>query len=178
MEKKRGCSTSRGSEIMKTAVYPVDTPLGTMLVHEEGERPVDVTFYGEIQEREHGESPPPPTIATLIQAIYRYFQGEDTDVTYAEGLLDTLEATPFERSVLLEVISIPRGETASYGEVAERAGFPGAARAVGNVMRSNPFPIVIPCHRVIKADGSLGGYGGQEHLKARLLRLEGVDIAG
>lgn len=161
---------------MKADAYPVHTPLGTMLVHEEGERPVDLAFSGEIQGSEHGESPPPPTVATLMQAIDRYFQGEETDVTYAEGLLDTLEATPFERSVLLEVLNIPRGETASYGEVAERAGFPGAARAVGNVMRSNPFPILIPCHRVIKADGSLGGYGGQEHLKVQLLRFEGVDM--
>ena len=160
---------------MKAAVYPVDTPLGTMLVHEEGERPVYLMFSGVIQGYEQGESPPPPTVDTLIRAIDRYFQGEDTDVTYAKGLIDTLEVTLFERSVLLEVISIPRGETASYGEVAERAGFPGAARAVGNVMRSNPFPILIPCHRVIKADGSLGGYGGQEHLKVQLLRFEGVE---
>jgi methylated-DNA-[protein]-cysteine S-methyltransferase len=163
--------------MIKTVVYPVDTPLGTMLIHEEKEVPVDLTFSGEIQGLEHGEYPPPPMVTTLMQAIEQYFQGEDPDTTYAEKLLANMEVTPFERSVLIEVINIPRGETASYGEVAARAGFPRAARAVGNVMRSNPFPVIIPCHRVIKGDGSLGGYGGYEHLKARLLRSEGVEVA-
>jgi methylated-DNA-[protein]-cysteine S-methyltransferase len=70
---------------------------------------------------------------------------------------------------------IPYGETASYGEVAIMAGSPGAARAVGTAMSRNPISLVIPCHRVIRADGSIGGYGNGTagiHLKRRLLDLE------
>ena len=160
----------------KTAVYTVETPMGTVHVHGDGEMPVYLTFSEDTPGLEQDESPPPAEVGSLIQAVVRYFRGWDTDVSYAAGLLDSLGATSFERAVLLEVINIPRGETASYGEIAERAGHAGAARAVGNVMRSNPFPIIIPCHRVIRSDGSLGGYGGREHLKARLLRFEGIDV--
>jgi len=71
-----------------------------------------------------------------------------------------LEVGDFERRVLEELSRVPYGTTVSYGELASAAGHPGAARAVGNVMRSNPVMIVAPCHRVIGADGSLRGYGG------------------
>ncbi len=85
-----------------------------------------------------------------------------------------LRAPRFQRRVLEEVTAIPYGETASYGEIARRAGNPRAARAVGAVMRSNPLPIIVPCHRVIGHDGSLVGFGGGLELKAALLRSEGV----
>jgi methylated-DNA-[protein]-cysteine S-methyltransferase len=161
----------------KTAVYSVETPLGTMVVHTERAMPVYLTFLGHFDGCERGAYPAPPAVAALMQAVELYFRGGDPGTACAEELLDNMEVTPFERSVLLEVINIPYGETASYGEVAARAGYPRAARAVGNVMRTNPFPVIIPCHRVIKGDGNLGGYGGAEHLKSHLLRFEGVEIA-
>lgn len=90
--------------------------------------------------------------------------------------LDTdLRATaPFARRVLEELARVPYGETTTYGALAERVGAPRAARAVGTVMNRNALPIVLPCHRVVGANGSLTGYGGGLHVKEHLLRLEGV----
>jgi len=82
--------------------------------------------------------------------------------------------TDFERSVWAELVKIPYGQTLSYGEIAARLGRPGASRAVGRANGANPIAIVVPCHRVIGADGSLTGYAGGIDIKERLLRLEGV----
>ena len=81
----------------------------------------------------------------------------------------------FRARVLKAVRSIPRGRVATYGDIAELAGAPGAARAVGNVMRACGDPSV-PCHRVIAAAGGLGGYGGYLERKRQLLRAEGVEV--
>lgn len=83
-----------------------------------------------------------------------------------------MEELNFTEKVLLVVQNIPKGETKSYSEVAQLAGSPRAARAVGNIMKHNVYPH-IPCHRVIKADGSLGGYNGLQGKKEALLREEG-----
>jgi methylated-DNA-[protein]-cysteine S-methyltransferase len=82
------------------------------------------------------------------------------------------EGTPFQHLVWNELRKIPFGETASYGEIAARIGRPGAARAVGAANGRNPLPIVVPCHRVIGADGSLTGFGGGIENKAWLLDHE------
>ncbi len=79
----------------------------------------------------------------------------------------------FRRAVMEETLRIPAGQTRSYGWLAERVGSPRAARAVGRVMATNPLPFVVPCHRVVASDGSLGGYGAGLALKEALLRLEG-----
>ena len=83
-----------------------------------------------------------------------------------------LEGTPFQLQVWKALLRIPYGETRSYGEIARAVGRPKAARAVGMANHSNPVAIVVPCHRVIAGDGSLGGYAGGLGLKSRLLRLE------
>jgi methylated-DNA-[protein]-cysteine S-methyltransferase len=85
--------------------------------------------------------------------------------------------TEFERQVWREVATIGYGETRSYAEVAARIGGGAVARAVGMATAANPVPIVIPCHRVIGADGGLVGYGGGLEVKAALLRLEGARLA-
>lgn len=85
----------------------------------------------------------------------------------------------FSRKALQVCAKIPYGKTMSYGEVAARAGAPGAARAAGSAMGSNPFAIIVPCHRVIAAGGKIGGYGRSPEavpMKRRLLRMEGVEI--
>jgi methylated-DNA-[protein]-cysteine S-methyltransferase len=82
--------------------------------------------------------------------------------------------TGFRRAVMEEVMRIPTGQTLSYGAVAERVGYPRAARAVGRVMATNPLPLVVPCHRVVGSNGSLTGYGGGLHVKEALLRAEGA----
>ena len=84
--------------------------------------------------------------------------------------------TEFQRAVWTALRAIPYGETISYGELARRLGRPRAARAVGTANGRNPIPIVIPCHRVVGADGSLVGYGGGLDIKRRLLELEGVRV--
>lgn len=82
--------------------------------------------------------------------------------------------TPFRRAVLEECACIPAGETRSYGWLAGRVGRPRAARAVGRVMATNPWPLFVPCHRVVGGDGSLHGYGGGLPMKDALLRAEGA----
>lgn len=84
----------------------------------------------------------------------------------------------FQRQVLQAAMNIPRGQVATYGQVAARLGKPKAARAVGRALGTNPLPIVIPCHRVVGSDGQLTGYIGGLAAKAQLLRLEGLQVQG
>lgn len=83
-----------------------------------------------------------------------------------------LRVTEFERQVYLVVSAIPHGETRTYKWVAERIGRPNAVRAVGRALNRNPLPILVPCHRVVKSNGELGGYKFGLELKRRLLELE------
>jgi methylated-DNA-[protein]-cysteine S-methyltransferase len=84
-----------------------------------------------------------------------------------------LRVAPFHADVLAQLARVPYGETETYGALAAKAGRPGAARAVGTVMNRNPIPIVLPCHRIVGANGSLTGYAGGLDVKLRLLQLEG-----
>ncbi|ABG03868.1 methylated-DNA--protein-cysteine methyltransferase [Rubrobacter xylanophilus DSM 9941] len=90
--------------------------------------------------------------------------------------LDLERMTPFQRRVMRVVRGIPRGEVRPYGWVAREAGSPGASRAVGNVMARNPVPLLVPCHRVVRGDGTPGDYGFSPREKVRLLREEGVPL--
>ena len=102
---------------------------------------------------------------------------------YLHGARTTFEletapaGTTFQRRVWQGLTEIPYGEAISYGELARRIGMPGAARAVGQANGANPIPIVIPCHRVIAADGSIGGFSSGLGIKRQLLSLERVQIA-
>lgn len=110
-----------------------------------------------------------------LKVFGEYFRGERVNF---EGQIDLTGKSDFARTILLACRRIPYGETRSYGWLAEDAGRPKAARAVGNVLARNPLPLVIPCHRVIKADGTLGGFSapGGLALKAGLLQLEGIRV--
>ena len=88
--------------------------------------------------------------------------------------VDLRGAAPFAQQVLDELARVPYGHTTTYGALAAKVGAPRAARAVGMVMNRNPIPIVLPCHRVVGANGSLTGYAGGLDVKERLLRLEGA----
>ncbi|MGR8007288.1 methylated-DNA--[protein]-cysteine S-methyltransferase [Streptomyces hypolithicus] len=106
--------------------------------------------------------------AEAVQQLDAYFAGE-----LREFALDlSLEGTPFQRSVWAQLQQIPYGETWSYGELAERLGNPAASRAVGLANGKNPVGIIVPCHRVIGAGGSLTGYGGGLERKRQLLAFE------
>jgi methylated-DNA-[protein]-cysteine S-methyltransferase len=90
--------------------------------------------------------------------------------------LDWTGITPFRRAVMEECARIPIGATLTYGELAAKVGKPRSARAVGRVMATNPFPLLVPCHRVLGSDRTLHGYGGGLPMKAALLRAEGVMV--
>lgn len=107
----------------------------------------------------------------IRRELDEYFDGKKVEFATPVQLL---EGTPFQRSVWEELRRIPYGTVLSYGDVARRIGRPGGSRAVGQANKRNPIPLVIPCHRVVAADGGLGGFGGREELKVRLLELEGV----
>jgi len=108
--------------------------------------------------------------APVVAQIGDYFAGE----RQAFDLEIAPEGTPFQRQVWRQLGKIPYGETRSYGEIAARLGRPKGARAAGGAIGSNPIVVVIPCHRVIGADGSLTGFGSGLPVKRKLLRLEGV----
>jgi len=112
--------------------------------------------------------------AALAERLRRGAEGQDAGFTAEE--LDVTDGTPFQQAVWRVLLEIPCGETRSYAWVAHRIGLPRAARAVGRAVASNRLPIVVPCHRVIGADGGLHGFGGGLPLKAALLRAEGVTI--
>jgi methylated-DNA-[protein]-cysteine S-methyltransferase len=113
-----------------------------------------------------------PGLVPLVESISRYLAGEDVDLP--TDLLDRSCCSPFQWTVLMAERSIPRGFVTSYSNLAAQAGRPRAQRAVGSALASNPFPLVIPCHRTVRRDGSLGGYGGGLPMKRALLHLEGV----
>lgn len=104
----------------------------------------------------------------LTRALERYFRGE----LRAFDLPLAPEGSPFQRKVWRALCRVPYGATVSYGELARRIGRPGASRAVGRANATNPISVVIPCHRVIGADGTLTGYGGGLKRKQKLLDLE------
>jgi methylated-DNA-[protein]-cysteine S-methyltransferase len=112
-----------------------------------------------------------PVMVKLIQEFDKYFSGAHTDFTVP---LDLRRGTPFQRRVWDELRRIPYGRTVSYRHVAEAIGDSYASRAVGSANKANSIPILIPCHRVVKSDGSLGGYDSGVQIKMRLLELEGA----
>ncbi|MEY3165067.1 MAG: methylated-DNA--protein-cysteine methyltransferase [Actinomycetota bacterium] len=108
------------------------------------------------------------------QELREYFAGRRRTFTVK---LD-LEGTEFQRKAWQAMRKIPFGETISYGDQARKVGKPKAYRAVGSANGKNPIPIIVPCHRVLASDGSLGGYSLGLSMKRRLLALEGVSVAG
>jgi methylated-DNA-[protein]-cysteine S-methyltransferase len=111
------------------------------------------------------------TVDTARRQLDEYFDGRRDSF---ELDVDLRGAAPFARQVLDALALVPYGQTTTYGSLAGRVGAPRAARAVGTVMNRNPIPIVLPCHRVVGANGSLTGYGGGLDVKEKLLRLEGA----
>lgn len=112
-------------------------------------------------------------IEEMYRDISRYLMGEKVDLLKYEP--DLSDLTAFEQAVLTETRKIPYGTTITYSELADRIGNSGGARAVGQALSKNPYPIVIPCHRVVARSG-IGGYSGGVELKKRLLEIEAKDI--
>lgn len=118
--------------------------------------------------------PAPPAIARIIDRIVALVAGESDDLADVE--LDLRGRSGFECRAYAVARAIPPGSTMTYGDVAAAIGNPGLARAVGRAMGGNPFPIIVPCHRVLGADGSIGGFSahGGPTTKRRMLLAEGV----
>jgi methylated-DNA-[protein]-cysteine S-methyltransferase len=115
----------------------------------------------------------PAAFASVVRQLDEYFAGART----AFDLPLAPRGTPFQRRVWEELARIPFGATVTYGELAARVGHPGAARAVGAAVARNPISIVVPCHRVVGADGTLTGYAGGVARKAYLLAHEVASAA-
>lgn len=123
------------------------------------------------------ESEPPPAIRRVIDDITALMTGEAKDLR--DAALDMDGIPDFHRRVYDVARAIPPGRTLSYGEVAEKLDAPGAARAVGAALGQNRFPIIVPCHRVLGANGKVGGFSakGGTTTKMRLLNIEGAKLA-
>ncbi|OGA95461.1 MAG: cysteine methyltransferase [Burkholderiales bacterium RIFCSPHIGHO2_12_FULL_61_11] len=115
--------------------------------------------------------PDQPVLKQVSQQLTEYFAGQRS---HFEVPLDLANGTAFQQSVWQALLAIPYGGSASYGEVGRRIGKPTAARAVGAAIGRNPVSIIVPCHRVMGANGSLTGYAGGLHRKTALLKLESV----
>jgi len=116
-----------------------------------------------------------PGIRELADQIQSYLKGEA--VHFRLSLVDLGECSEFQKRVLLAEYEVPRGWVSTYGRIARNLGAPNAARAVGTALARNPFPIIIPCHRTIRSNGDLGGFGGGLSMKRSLLELEGVEFS-
>jgi methylated-DNA-[protein]-cysteine S-methyltransferase len=121
-----------------------------------------------------GDIDPHPVIDDLCERISRYLDGEVVQLPIA--YLDASCCSEFQWRVLMVERTIPRGRVCSYSRLAALAGNPRAARAVGSALARNPFPIIIPCHRTVRSDGTLGGFGGGLPMKRALLEMEGVSF--
>ncbi|HSW06415.1 methylated-DNA--[protein]-cysteine S-methyltransferase [Aquabacterium sp.] len=120
------------------------------------------------------EGSPPPEVAALIDAVQALLRGEPRDLSATRLDFDGVPA--FHRRVYELALTIPPGRVLSYGEIAQRLGDPGAARAVGQALGANPFAPIVPCHRVLAAGGRAGGFsahGGAE-TKLKMLAIEGA----
>jgi methylated-DNA-[protein]-cysteine S-methyltransferase len=163
---------------MELFVRHLDSPIGTLTLAWDGDAALRALDFDGFEERfqrllasQYGES---QLLDARIPGQFRkpldaYFAGE---LTLIENLPVRTGGTAFQQQVWAGLREIPAGKTMSYGELARKLGKPGASRAVGRANGANPVGIVVPCHRVIGADGSLTGYGGGEHRKRWLLEHE------
>lgn len=162
----------------QVAYGPVSSPIGELTAVVSLRGLLALAFESEDQDEllETVSAKVSPAIVELRSAITpirrqldRYFRG---NLRVFDMPLDRSLVTPFQDQVLTATLGIPRGETRAYGQIAAAVGRPKGARATGQALGANPIPIVIPCHRVVAADGSLRGYAGGLARKEFLLNLE------
>jgi methylated-DNA-[protein]-cysteine S-methyltransferase len=147
----------------------IDSPIGLLTLAGHGSVLTNLRMVEQTYEPSRtGWLPERHAFAEAVDQLNAYFAGELVEFDLE---LD-LQGTEFQRRVWQALLTIPYGETRSYGEIAEQIGAPGAARAVGLANGHNPIAIVVPCHRVIGAGGSLTGYGGGLDRKRTLLGME------
>jgi methylated-DNA-[protein]-cysteine S-methyltransferase len=181
-----GAITSRlaeraaGEGLLDVAYATADTPVGPMLIAATPRGLVRAAFPGEepddvLAELAREVSPrvleSPAELDPVRRELDEYFEQRRRSFDLP---LDWRLSHGFRREALRALVRIPYGETVTYSELATSAGSPRAHRAAGSACGSNPIPIVVPCHRVVRTGGGLGGYGGGIEVKEYLLGLEGV----
>lgn len=172
---------------MKSLHVLVPSPFGTLhlLWHDTPEGPkvtrVHLPRDGQNTEevarllRQGGSPRSHPEVEALGEGIVRFLEGEQ--IAFPLDLLALESCSPFQQRVLRAEHAIPRGCVSTYGRIAAYLGSPGAARAVGNALACNPFPVLIPCHRAIRSDMTLGGFQGGASMKRALLEMEGLKVS-
>jgi methylated-DNA-[protein]-cysteine S-methyltransferase len=170
-----------GEGLLDVAYATVDSPLGPLVVAATPRGLVRLAYTGsrdegEVVEDLAGKLSPrileaPERLDDVRRQLDEYFEGRRVDF---EVPIDWSLTHGFTGKVLRQTARIGYGKTSTYAEVAGRAGSPRAVRAAGNALGSNPIPVVVPCHRVLRTGGALGGYTGGVERKEFLLRLEGV----
>lgn len=153
------------TDLSETSWFRVETALVLLAVRVDDERVREIRFHSSVDRPPHGHFE-----ERVASELIDYARGHRRTFTASVAP----DGTDFERRVWAELLEIPYGETRSYGSVAKSLGDPLGARAVGLANGRNPIPIIIPCHRVIGADGTLTGFGGGLDLKRRLLEMEGA----
>ena len=155
---------------MKTFIANVKSPVGVWSIVGSDDGVTHIHLPQDALRASKGEAPKP--VADAAQQLAEYFAG--TRRTFKVTLAAS-PSTTFQSDVWDALRKIPYGQVRTYGEVADAVNRPRAHRAVGNANHANPWPIVVPCHRVVST-GGLGGYGGGEEVKRYLLELEGIHI--
>ena len=155
----------------------VDSPVGELFVAATDRGLCRISYWPDGMEESLARTFGPRVLRSPLDEVRReldeYFEGRRQQFDLP---LD-LRVAPFHADVLAELARVPYGRTETYGSLAAKVGRPKAARAVGTVMNRNPIPIVLPCHRIVGANGSLTGYAGGLDVKLRLLQLEGAMLA-
>src|SRR5690625_173017 len=161
----------------RVAYTTIESPIGELLLAATDAGVVRILFENgswdaaldDLNRRIGAVEQHPVVLTPVLTQLEAYCAGERKQFTIA---LYMRMASGFRRTALEHLRTIPYGETDSYAEVAEAAGSPRAMRAVGSACANNPIPLVIPCHRVVRSDGTLGGYGGGLGIKEQLLDME------
>lgn len=153
-----------------------DTPAGAIAVWvtRNGVRRIG-GITSQVIEEGHWDADGHPTLRVALHQLDQYFNRRRKRFHLP---LDFSGASSFQRRIYERLTEIPYGRIVSYGDIADEMGMAGAARAVGQAVGANPLPIVVPCHRVVRSDGRLGGYSGGLRRKVALLAIEGVNVDG
>lgn len=155
---------------MLNNVYLYETPIGDIAIYENGFGITEIDF-GEVILKE-ANMVETPLLMKANEQLQEYFNGERTEF----NLPLVMEGTEFQKLVWKALEEIPYGKTCSYKDIAIKIGNEKASRAIGMANNKNPIPIIIPCHRVIGANGKLVGYGGGLDIKQKLLNIEKINL--
>lgn len=153
--------------------HEIDSPIGRIGVVVSPAGVAKVLFESDDIDAEKEKIGAEAVVPLAAHQLTEYFEGRRREFTVP---LDYRFATGFRAEVLRELARVPFGETTTYRDLAAKVGNPKAVRAVGGACAHNPLPLLVPCHRVLRADGSLGGYRGGSDAKRFLLELEGIDV--